>query len=109
RFGFPTTERNEHDSLSNCAVMDRPRIGGAVPDGDHDRNDGRSAGKAAARPRAGGHAANAHQRQLFANVISPPEVPTLNVSPAGTFPARISRASGFSICCWIARLSGRAP
>ena len=29
--------------------------------------------------------------------------------PARTCPARIAFASGFSICCWIARFSGRAP
>ncbi len=39
---------------------------------------------------------------------SRPAVITM-VSPAANLPARISRASGFSISCWIARLSGRAP
>ena len=45
----------------------------------------------------------------FANVISPPAAPTLTVSPAAYLPASNSFASGFSICCWIARLSGLAP
>src|ERR1700730_2250998 len=45
----------------------------------------------------------------FENVILPFFTETRIVSPAAKLPARISRASGFSISCWIARLSGRAP
>ena len=48
-------------------------------------------------------------RQPLANVISPPATPTLTVSPAACLPASNSFASGFSICCWIARFNGRAP
>jgi hypothetical protein len=48
-------------------------------------------------------------RYTFVNAISPSFSPTLTVSPGAYLPARISFASGFSICCWIARFSGRAP
>jgi hypothetical protein len=45
----------------------------------------------------------------FVNAISPFFSATFTVSPGAYLPARISFASGFSICCWIARFSGRAP
>jgi len=62
------------------------------------------------RRRMAGRTIRAHP---FANVISPPplpaEAPTFTVSPARVFAAEDLLASGFSICCWIARFNGRAP
>jgi len=43
------------------------------------------------------------------NVSRSSSASTRMVSPGPKRPARISRASGFSSSCWIARLSGRAP
>ena len=68
----------------------------------------RSAGRAASSPSELRPASSALPRRCV-NVISPPVAPTLTVSPGANLPARISFASGFSICCWIARFSGRAP
>ena len=51
----------------------------------------------------------ARRGHAFAKVISPPLAPTFTVTPGSNLPDRISFASGFSICCWIARFSGRAP
>ena len=47
--------------------------------------------------------------QPLPNCIAPPLQSTLTVSLAANLPSRISLASGFSICAWIARFSGRAP
>ena len=38
-----------------------------------------------------------------------PSISTRTTSPAPNRADRIACASGFSSCCWIARLSGRAP
>jgi hypothetical protein len=48
---------------------------------------------------------------LFAFSKRKPRGPasTRTVSPSANLPANSSIASGFSICCWIVRLSGRAP
>ncbi len=48
-------------------------------------------------------------RYRFTKVIAPCFSAICTVSPAMNLPARISFASGFSISCWMARLSGRAP
>src|SRR3546814_4523483 len=47
--------------------------------------------------------------QAFSNTKCPPSASTRTVSPLPNSPARIFDASGFSSCCWIARLSGREP
>ena len=47
--------------------------------------------------------------QRLANPSSPPAASTTMVSPLAKSPDRMRLASGFSSCCWIARLSGRAP
>lgn len=43
------------------------------------------------------------------NTILPFSTSTRMMSLGAKWPDRISFASGFSICCWMARLSGRAP
>lgn len=45
----------------------------------------------------------------FANTITPFLQSTVMVSLAPKRPSSISFASGFSICAWMARFSGRAP
>src|SRR6185312_6067016 len=47
--------------------------------------------------------------QRLTKLSLPALAATCTVSPGPKSPLRISVASGFSICCWIARLSGRAP
>jgi len=45
----------------------------------------------------------------FENVKASPGASTLMVWPGVNSPARIFRARGFSISCWMRRLRGRAP
>ena len=47
--------------------------------------------------------------QPATNTSLPLSASTFTVSPLPKVPLRISDANGFSICCWMARLSGRAP
>jgi len=56
-----------------------------------------------------GHLSLAPFNQAFANTIEPFFHSTLMVSLGRKSPSRIALASGFSICDWMARLSGRAP
>ena len=51
----------------------------------------------------------ARRAQRLANMMLPLFSATWIVSPATNLPERISFARGFSISCWMARLSGRAP
>ena len=48
-------------------------------------------------------------QSVFAKMKFCPVASTWTVSPSMNLPARSSPASGFSIRCWIVRLSGRAP
>lgn len=47
--------------------------------------------------------------QPFAKRMMPLSQATRIVSLAANLPSRMALASGFSICCWIARFNGLAP
>ncbi len=57
----------------------------------------------------GGIQAKPPSRPTGVKVSRPSRTPTWMVSPAAKSPRRMCCARGFSICCWMARFSGRAP
>jgi hypothetical protein len=108
RGGLTLVEAQDKSTVCVLASrqVDEPGIsrtgppGSASPDGWR-RNSGRTTW--AVIPRI------TERPQPLAKVISPPVAPTLTRSPAAYLPESNSFASGFSICCWIARFNGRAP
>ena len=57
----------------------------------------------------GGRPEERQDGRIHPKVNAPSFTPTFTVSPGANSPASIFCASGFSMYCWMARLSGRAP